>query len=90
MEVVYVWRDLLRGRIKKIPKLIREVRGYQEKRGMAWYTDVKDWLGGWPMEFCWDQDVTDRARELGLEQTRIQTGEGNTEFLFTRPKSGRD
>lgn len=89
MEVVYVWHDLLGGRITKIPKLIRKIRGYDEQRGMTWYTEVKDWLGGWPMEFCWDEDVTKRAGQLGLEQARIQTGEGNTEFLFVKPKRHR-
>ncbi len=89
MEVEYVWQHQLNGSIKAVPQLVRKIRGHDEKRGMTWYTKVKDWLGGWPMEFCWDEDVTKRALELGLEQVRIKTGGGNTEFLFARPTQDR-
>jgi hypothetical protein len=50
---------------------------------MSYFTDIRDWLGGWPMEFCYDDDV--RAfvsNELGMELVNIKTGEANTEFLF--------
>jgi 2-polyprenyl-6-hydroxyphenyl methylase/3-demethylubiquinone-9 3-methyltransferase len=48
-------------------------------------TDIRDWLGGWPMEFCWDEDVKKfGADKLGLSLVNIATGHANTEFLFRR------
>jgi 2-polyprenyl-6-hydroxyphenyl methylase/3-demethylubiquinone-9 3-methyltransferase len=52
---------------------------------MSYYTDVKDWVGGWPMEFSSIQEVKDFARDqLDLELINITTGEANTEYLFSR------
>jgi hypothetical protein len=52
---------------------------------MSFYTDIKDWLGGWPMEFSSIADVKKFAdQELGLELRNIKAGEANTEYLFGR------
>jgi SAM-dependent methyltransferase len=65
------------------------VWGYKKSRGMSYYTDVKDWVGGWPMEFSSVQEVTDFARDqLKFELINIKTGEANTEYLLRR-QSGR-
>lgn len=64
---------------------LRDAKKYHRSRGMDYWTDVRDWLGGWPMEFVDEQDCLDFCREeLGLECLRILTGEGNTEYLFRR------
>ena len=47
-------------------------------------TDVRDWLGGWPMEFVYDADATAFCEGLGFKLEKISTGEANTEFLFRR------
>ncbi|MGH7090009.1 MAG: class I SAM-dependent methyltransferase [Stellaceae bacterium] len=58
---------------------------YKKSRGMSYYTDVRDWVGGWPMEFSAIQEVKDFARDkLKLELVNIKTGEANTEYLFQR------
>jgi hypothetical protein len=50
---------------------------------MSFWTDIRDWMGGWPMEFVKEAECVDFCgRELGLEPLVIYTGEGNTEFLF--------
>jgi hypothetical protein len=52
---------------------------------MAFYTDIKDWLGGWPMEFAGISDVKQFCGEkLGLELINITTGEANSEYLFKK------
>jgi 2-polyprenyl-6-hydroxyphenyl methylase/3-demethylubiquinone-9 3-methyltransferase len=53
-------------------------------RGMALYTDIVDWLGGWPMEFAKREDVKQWAVTHGLQITKTKMGEANTEYLFTR------
>jgi hypothetical protein len=52
---------------------------------MSYYTDVKDWVGGWPMEFSSVEEVKNFARDqLNLEIVNITTGEANTEYLLRR------
>lgn len=82
MELWYIWKFQM-GRIWAWPRFLWRVLRYRRIRGMSYMTDVRDWLGGWPMEFVYDADVTKFAeRELGLKLVRIATGEANTEFLF--------
>lgn len=45
-------------------------------------TDIRDWLGGWPMEFVYDDDVISFCEKLGFKLEKIATGEANSEFLF--------
>lgn len=53
------------------------------KRGMTAYTDAKDWLGGYPMEFAGLVETQAFCkRELGLDLANVLTGEGCTEYLF--------
>jgi SAM-dependent methyltransferase len=62
--------------------------GYKRSRGMSYYTDVKDWVGGWPMEFSSIEAVKNFSKqELNLELVNIATGEANTEYLLKRPCS---
>ncbi len=86
MEAWYIarfeigWNPLWALRVAR--RLVRE----RESRGMSFYTDVKDWLGGWPMEFSSIADVKRfGAGELGLELRRMKDGEATTEYLFARP-----
>ena len=65
----------LRGRLVKGPK---------RERGMDLLTDVRDWLGGWPMEFVYDQDVIEFVGQSGFSLTNINKGKACTEFLFRR------
>jgi 2-polyprenyl-3-methyl-5-hydroxy-6-metoxy-1,4-benzoquinol methylase len=83
------YRHVLRHRI--LPDLITlhnpmtYIREYKKKRGMEFMTDVRDWLGGWPYEDASIAEVLEFGRSrLGLELTRIATGESNTEYLFEK------
>jgi len=63
---------------------------YIESRGMEIWTDVRDWLGGWPMEFVNELELLRFAKkELKLEIVEMICGEGNTEFVFL-PENGRN
>lgn len=56
-------------------------------RGMSYWTDVRDWLGGWPMDFASLHETRHFcARELGLSLVNLKTGEGCTEYVFSRPE----
>ena len=53
-------------------------------RGMNYIIDVRDWLGGWPMEFVWDNEVIEFVVNLNFRLVKIKTGEACTEFLFLK------
>lgn len=56
----------------------------KQTRGMSLFTNIRDWLGGWPMVFVHDADTITFCEGLGLRLVKIATGEANTEFLFMR------
>lgn len=82
MELWYIWRFIMHRNILGFPLLLLRVFGYKRSRGMAFYNDLKDWLGGWPMEFAKRADVRNWADKFGLEMLTMKTGEANTEYLF--------
>jgi 2-polyprenyl-3-methyl-5-hydroxy-6-metoxy-1,4-benzoquinol methylase len=64
---------------------IRYIAGYRKSRGMEFWTDVRDWLGGWPYEPATPEEVVGFCREeLGLVHLKTKTGEANIEYLFRR------
>ena len=73
-------------KIGNLPKVIRRMRDYKKSRGMSLFTDIRDWLGGWPMEFVYDAEAVKFCEGLGFRKVKILTGEANTEFVFIREK----
>jgi len=84
MELWYIWRFMMESQPLKILKVIKRAWEYKKDRGMNFMTDIRDWLGGWPMEFVYDDDVINYCEDLGFDLQKIVTGEANTEFLFRR------
>src|SRR5262245_4071421 len=85
MEWWYIWRFQMGRRISALPSAVRRMLEYKKNRGMSYFTDIRDWLGGWPMEFCYDDDVTKFVTTtLGMDLVTMKTGEANTEFLFRK------
>ncbi len=75
----------------------RVVRDYGKKmRGMTWYVDVVDWLGGYPFEYCSAEECIDFLKPMGFKLTKIYPeisprqlglkGTGSYTFLFERAK----
>ncbi len=87
-----LWSWILRKRIKfrpwRIPRFMKEAREYKKHRGMDLVTDIRDWLGGWPMEWAKDQDVIDFLEARGFEIRNIDRTYANTEFLAQRTGAG--
>ena len=84
MELWYIWRFMIVRPERHFSTLLHMMRQYKKNRGMNMMTDIRDWLGGWPMEFVYDNDAIDFVAKLGFELKNIATGEANTEFLFVR------
>lgn len=83
-----ILRDLVR--FKNPLKKIR--RHSDKKRGMKWYTDAIDWLGGYPYESASPEEIERFMKQRGFSlaqsfKTRKRLGvfgTGNAEYLFTR------
>jgi len=68
---------------------ISEIKNYKKKRGMSFWTDIKDSLGGYPYEFASPEEVFRFCRqELGfiLENMKTVNNLSLNEFLFRRPE----
>lgn len=96
MEWAYVWRKYFARawpRPAALWKACGDLRAYvaryKANRGMEFWTDVRDWLGGWPMEFVREDQCADACHALGLELLDCITGQGNTEYVF-RPAGARN
>ena len=81
----YIWRFGMGKSIRKLPVVLNQIISYRVKRGMNYFADVRDWLGGWPMEYAPDQAVVDLLEgDYGFTLVNIATGEACSEFLFKR------
>ncbi|HEU5439178.1 MAG TPA: class I SAM-dependent methyltransferase [Ktedonobacterales bacterium] len=77
-------RDLARGRP------FASWRAYSQRRGMTPWTDVVDWVGGFPFEVARPEQVFDFFRQRGYELRKLKTvggGIGCNEFVFVRAAS---
>lgn len=61
---------------------------YNKDRGMNFWRDIEDWLGGLPYEYCKPDQVVDFLSDQGFTLLRVRTtdSKGCNEFLF---RSGR-
>ena len=84
MDWWYVWRFMMHKNPARIPVVLKQMRDYRKNRGMNMFTDIRDWLGGWPMEFVWDAEAIKFCEGRGFALKEIATGHANTEFLFER------
>ncbi len=83
IEGWYVARNIA-GLVKRGKNPVTYILGYKRSRGMSYLTDVRDWVGGWPMEYSSVAQVAGAAKAAGLKLVKTSIGEANTEYLFTR------
>jgi len=79
-EIWYIWTFMFYKKIRNLPNVIRDIQS-RKGRGMAFYTDLVDWLGGWPMEFVKLEDFKEWASQNNLAILNLSYGEANTEYL---------
>jgi 2-polyprenyl-6-hydroxyphenyl methylase/3-demethylubiquinone-9 3-methyltransferase len=66
---------------------LRRYQLYKRSRGMSYFTDLLDWLGGYPFEVTKPESILDYFRAKGFELVKLTTaggGYGNNEFVFLR------
>jgi SAM-dependent methyltransferase len=85
MEIAYISAHIFVRLFVRFQNPIRHILDYRKKRGMAYLTDVRDWLGGYPYEHAKIEEVLRFARKnLNLELINLKTGAANTEYLFLK------
>lgn len=73
----------------------QHVSSYVSSRGMDWFTDVRDWLGGYPYESISETEMLALGAELGFDPVRRfcqppgrgLLGSGCDEYVFRRPSA---
>jgi len=82
---------VLRGLAKDLVTLrnpLNRYRQFKRSRGMAYSTDLLDWLGGYPFEVAKPEAIIDFLRPKGFALEKLKTagiGHGNNEFVFVKP-----
>lgn len=87
--VVLNWRSLLKDALRGQP--FRTIREYGKSRGMSFWQDLIDWVGGYPFEVSTPEQVFDFYRARGFTLTRLHTCGGSlgcNEFVFRKAATG--
>jgi 2-polyprenyl-3-methyl-5-hydroxy-6-metoxy-1,4-benzoquinol methylase len=80
----------VRGLVKDLILLknpLKRYTEYKKSRGMSYFTDLLDWLGGYPFEVAKPEAVFDFFRDRGFEMVKLHTvggGLGCNEFVFVK------
>jgi SAM-dependent methyltransferase len=70
---------------------VTHIRNYKQNRGMSWFRDVSDWLGGYPYEAATPEEILDFVRRrygFQLIKQKVNCGLGISEFLFLNERLG--
>jgi SAM-dependent methyltransferase len=87
MEWRHASRHFLSG-LRRLEMPWTLVRSYGT-RGMNFWTDIRDWLGGWPIEFASYCEVEGWAARHGLTIVNALVGEGCTEYILADPATNQ-
>jgi 2-polyprenyl-6-hydroxyphenyl methylase/3-demethylubiquinone-9 3-methyltransferase len=84
--IVVSWRPLLKDLLRGRP--FATIRDYHKKqRGMSFWQDLIDWVGGYPFEVATPEQIFDFYRERGFVLVRLKTCKGTlgcNEFVFEK------
>jgi 2-polyprenyl-3-methyl-5-hydroxy-6-metoxy-1,4-benzoquinol methylase len=67
-------------------KPFKYIKDYKSSRGMSFFTDLADWLGGYPYEFSTPDKIIMPLFKKGfqLENILCVNGHGNNQFVFRK------
>ena len=87
----FVVRGLV-GDLIRLRNPLDRYRQYPRQRGMSYFTDLLDWVGGYPFEVAKPDAVLEFFRVRGFESIKVKTvgtGLGNNEFVFRKNASAQ-
>ena len=80
------WRSLVKDSLRLQP--FKSIRDYDKNaRGMSFWRDLVDWVGGYPFEVATPEKIFDFYRERGFLLRRLRTCGGSlgcNEFVFQK------
>jgi len=80
------WRSMVKDTLRLEP--FKTIRDYgKTQRGMSFWQDLVDWVGGYPFEVATPDKIFDFFRERGFMLTRLRTCRGSlgcNEFVFQK------
>ncbi len=79
------WRNMVKDAIRLRP--FKSLRDYGKERGMSFWRDHIDWVGGYPFEVAKPEEIFDFYRAKGFSLIRMRTCAGSlgcNEFVFER------
>jgi 2-polyprenyl-6-hydroxyphenyl methylase/3-demethylubiquinone-9 3-methyltransferase len=81
-------RSFLIHLVRRKPQVyISAIVNYSENRGMSWWHDKIDWIGGYPFEVSKPEQIFDFYKKLGYSLNALKTcggGPGCNEYVFQR------
>ncbi|HEU4652532.1 MAG TPA: class I SAM-dependent methyltransferase [Steroidobacteraceae bacterium] len=87
MELAFASKDVA-SMMVRLKNPVKEIREYKRKRGMSWWHDHIDWLGGYPYEFATTGELFNFCHdEFGMQLERLYAARsiGCHELMFTLP-----
>jgi 2-polyprenyl-6-hydroxyphenyl methylase/3-demethylubiquinone-9 3-methyltransferase len=85
LRFLIVWPILLVKLLVAI--LVLRQNPFNRDRGMRYYTDIVDWVGGYPYEYASIQEITDFFQARGFRRVKAIPTQGFTgcnEFIFEK------
>jgi len=79
------WRSLVKDTLRGRP--FHSIRNYGKDRGMSFWRDLIDWVGGYPFEVATPEQIFDFYQERGFSLARLRTCAGSlgcNEFVFEK------
>ena len=83
-DLWYIWRFYLKKNLLNLPDFLHKKREYNKQRGMDIVHDIRDWMGGWPMEYSRFTDILQLLDANGFEYKKSKMGQIVTEYLFKK------
>jgi 2-polyprenyl-6-hydroxyphenyl methylase/3-demethylubiquinone-9 3-methyltransferase len=84
--LVLNWRSLVKDTLRLQP--LKSIRQYERgARGMSFWQDVVDWVGGYPFEVATPEEIFDFYRQRGFDLIRLRAVGGSlgcNEFVFQK------
>ena len=94
MAAILVVLQIARGLLADLIRLrnpLTRYRNYNRSRGMSWWHDCLDWIGGYPFETARPEEVFDFLQQRGFVLERLVTcgaGPGCNQFVFRKALPG--
>ncbi len=79
------WRHMVKDALRLRP--FQTLRNYSRERGMNFWRDHIDWVGGYPFEVAKPEEIFDFYRERGFTLLKLRTCAGSlgcNEFVFEK------